>query len=441
MRGLDLILKKRNGENLSADEIDFMVNQYNEGAIPDYQMAAFLMAVFFQGFSNKETSALASALAGSGETLDFSFLSDTVVDKHSSGGVGDKVTLILVPLVAAVGISVAKLSGRGLDFTGGTIDKLESIPGFSANLSISHFLKLVSENGLAIMAQTEDLTPADGKLYALRDATGTVDNISLIAASIMSKKIAAGAGAILLDVKTGSGAFMQSKDEAFHLAEIMIRIGKDLGKRTVAVVTDMNQPLGFAVGNALEVKEAIQVLKGEGPRDVEQLCLILGGYLMALTGKVRNAEEGQVQLSRLINNGAAYEKFKQLVVAQDGDVAFVEDLSQFPKALNVQEVTASKNGYLVEIDARRVGKAASLLGAGRSYKEQEIDHAVGVVLNHKVGDSILQGETLAFIHSNNQEYNETVLKELSNAFTIKEELGEIPPLVHGVVPPFPNIYE
>lgn len=438
MRGLDLILKKRNGETLFADEINFLVKQYNEGVIPDYQMAAFLMAVYFQGFSNKETNALTAALASSGEMLDFSFLGDTVVDKHSSGGVGDKVTLILVPLVAAAGIPVAKLSGRGLDFTGGTIDKLESIPGFNANLSIDHFMKLVSEHGLAIMAQTDRLTPAEGKLYALRDATGTVDNISLIAASIMSKKIAAGASAILLDVKTGSGAFMQDKDEAFHLAETMLRIGKDLGKRTVAVITDMNQPLGLAVGNALEVKEAVHVLQGEGPRDVEQLCLILGGYLMALTGKVRNAEEGQVQLSRLINNGVAYEKFKQLITAQGGDNAALEDLSLLPKASNIQEVHASKDGYLVEIDARRVGKAVSLLGAGRASKEQQIDPAVGVVLNHKVGDSITKGETLAFIHSNNQENLGTVLKELSNAFSIKAETVEIPPLVYGVVPPFPS---
>ncbi len=438
MRGLDLILKKRNGESLSPDEINFLVKQFNEGIIPDYQMAALLMTVFFQGFSNKETNALTTALASSGEMLDFSFLSDIVVDKHSSGGVGDKVTLILAPLVAAAGIPVAKLSGRSLDFTGGTIDKLESIPGFNANLSIDRFMELVSEHGLAIMAQTDRITPAEGKLYALRDATGTVDDISLIAASIMSKKIAAGASAILLDVKTGSGAFMQSKDEAFHLAETMIRIGKDLGKRTVALITDMNQPLGFAVGNALEVKEAVHVLQGEGPRDVEQLCLILGGYLMALTGKVRNAEEGQVQLSRLINSGAAYEKFKQLVVAQGGDKAFLEDLSLLPKASYIQEIHAGKDGYLVEIDAKRVGKAVSLLGAGRASKEQQIDHAVGLVLNHKVGDSIIKGETLAFIHSNNQENFGTALKELSNAFSIKAEAVEIPPLVYGVVPPFPS---
>ena len=311
MRALDLIIKKRDGQDLSAEEIFFLIDKYNKGLIPDYQIAAFLMAVYFQGLNPKETAALTAALAESGETLDFSSLGKLVADKHSSGGVGDKTTLALAPLVAAAGVPVAKVSGRGLGFTGGTIDKLESIPGFSAELSLERFIELIKENDLAIMAQTERMTPADKKLYALRDVTGTVENTSLIAASIMSKKIAAGAGVILLDVKTGKGSFMKTREEAFHLAETMFRIGKEMGRRIVSVVTDMNQPLGFAVGNALEVKEAISILKGQGPADAETLCIILGGYMLALAGKVRNPEEGQDELRKLLKNGAALENLNR----------------------------------------------------------------------------------------------------------------------------------
>lgn len=438
MRFLDLILKKRDGESLSAEEISFIIQEYNKGNIPDYQMSALLMAIFFQGLNNKETSAFTAALAESGEVLDFSPLGKIVADKHSSGGVGDKVTLVLAPLVAAAEIPVAKISGRGLGFTGGTIDKLESIPGFSANLTIQRFSELVRQNNLAIMAQTDRLTPAEGKLYALRDVTGTIENISLIAASIMSKKIAAGAGAILLDVKTGRGAFMQSKEKAFHLAETMVRIGKEMGKRVVSVVTDMSQPLGFAVGNVLEVKEALSVLKGEGPQEVEQLCLFLGGLMLALVGKVRDPEEGQKELARLLKSGVALEKFKQMVAFQGGKLEYLDNTDLLPKASYIEPVKAPKSGYLREIDALRVGRVAVLLGAGRSVKGEKIDPSVGVLLTHKVGDSVEEGEILAFLHGNKEDSLSASVKELANAFLIVDESVEPPPMIHGVVPPFPS---
>lgn len=438
MRFLDLILKKRDGESLSAEEISFIIQEYNKGNIPDYQMSALLMAIFFQGLNNKETSAFTAALAESGEVLDFSPLGKIVADKHSSGGVGDKVTLVLAPLVAAAEIPVAKISGRGLGFTGGTIDKLESIPGFSANLTIQRFCELVRQNNLAIMAQTDRLTPAEGKLYALRDVTGTIENISLIAASIMSKKIAAGAGAILLDVKTGRGAFMQSKEKAFHLAETMVRIGKEMGKRVVSVVTDMSQPLGFAVGNVLEVKEALSVLKGEGPQEVEQLCLFLGGLMLALVGKVRDPEEGQKELARLLKSGVALEKFKQMVAFQGGKLEYLDNTDLLPKASYIEPIKAPKSGYLREIDALRVGRVAVLLGAGRSIKGERIDPSVGVLLTHKVGDSVEEGEILAFLHGNKEDSLSASVKELANAFSIVDEIVEPPPMIHGVVPPFPS---
>ncbi len=437
MKALELIIKKREGQSLSVEEINFLISKYDKGLIPDYQIAAFLMAVYFQGLNSKETAALTAALAESGEMLDLSPLGKLVADKHSSGGVGDKTTLVLAPLVAAAGVPVAKVSGRGLGFTGGTVDKLESIPGFSAELPLERFIELVKDNNLAIMAQTERMTPADKKLYALRDVTGTVENISLIAASIMSKKIAAGAGAILLDVKTGQGSFMKTREEAFHLAETMFRIGKEMGRKIISVVTDMNQPLGFAVGNALEVKEAISILKGEGPPDAEKLCIILGGYLLALADKVRNPEEGQAELRKLLDNGAALEKFKQMISSQGGNVQCVDDFSLLPQAKYIEVIKAPKAGYIREIDTKRVGKAAATLGAGRSYKEEEIDPSVGILLKQKVGDEVLEGDILAHIHGNKEDLLQTACKDLLNAFRVSDEKPEELPLVYGVVPPFP----
>ncbi len=438
MNILDLIIKKRDGGNLSNEEINFLISEFNKDNIPDYQVSAFLMAVYFQGLNAKETASLTAALAHSGETIDFSFLDAIVADKHSSGGIGDKTTLVLAPLVAAAGVPVAKISGRGLGFTGGTIDKLESIPGFSARLSLEKFTELVQKNNLAIMAQTERLTPAEGKLYALRDVTGTVENISLIAASIMSKKIAAGANAILLDVKMGKGAFMRTRDDAFHLAETMVRIGKEMDRRVMSAVTGMNQPLGFAVGNILEVQEAVAVLKGKGPEDVKELSIFLGGYLLALVGKVRNPEEGQEELLRLLNNGAALEKFKQMVVSQGGDSRFLEEASLFARAIFVETIKAPRPGYLQEIDAGKIGKAAALLGAGRFFKGEKIDYSAGVVLGYKVGNFVAEGDILAYIHANKEDNLNAALREMSGAFLIGEEEPEGYPLIYGVVPPFPS---
>ena len=438
MNVLDLVIKKRDGGSLTTEEINFLISEFNGDNIPDYQVSAFLMAVYFQGLNARETASFTAALAQSGEMIDFSSLDLIVADKHSSGGVGDKTTLVLAPLVAAAGVPMAKISGRGLGFTGGTIDKLESIPGFSARLSVERFIELVQKNNVAIMAQTERLTPAEGKLYSLRDVTGTVENISLIAASIMSKKIAAGANAILLDVKMGKGAFMQTRDDAFHLAETMVRIGKEMDRRVVSIVTDMNQPLGFAVGNALEIKEAVDVLKGQGPPDVEHLSILLGGYLLALVGKVRNPEEGQEELLKLLKNGAALEKFKQMVVSQGGDSRFLEDFNLFPRADLVETIKALKTGYLHEIDAGKVGRAAAMLGAGRFFKDEKIDISVGIVLKNKVGNFVAEGDILAYIHANKEDNLNAALREMSGAFLIGEEKMEAPPLVYGVVPPFPS---
>ncbi len=436
---LDLIIKKRDGQSLSEEEIRYLINEYNEGRLPDYQMGVLLMAIYFRGLSAKETNALTLALAESGEMLNFDSLPKLVLDKHSSGGVGDTTTLVLAPLVAAAGGPVAKISGRGLGFTGGTIDKLESIPGFHVHLPVERFMELVKENNLAIMAQTESLTPAEGKLYALRDVTGTVENISLIAASIMSKKIAAGAHAILLDVKTGRGAFMQSREEAFELAEILVRIGKDMDRRIVSVVTDMNQPLGYAVGNALEVNEAVSVLKGEGPGDIEELSLILGGYMLALGGTARNTEEGREKVTRLLHNGSALQKFREMVRCQGGDDGFIDDPSLLPQAAYSEELIASKGGYIREIDAKRIGNISVMLGAGRTVKNEELDLAAGIILHRKVGGEIQQGEPLATVYGNDREKVGVAARALDSAFTMgKEKLEEMPPLIYGVVPPFPS---
>lgn len=437
MRVLDLISKKRDGGILTTDEINLLIDEFNRGNVPDYQMSALLMAIYFQGLNTKELTALTSALVNSGKILDFSSLGIMVADKHSTGGVGDKITLIMAPLVAAAGVPFAKISGRGLGFTGGTIDKLESIPGFKTRLPAEKFMELVKENNIAIMAQTEKITPAEGKLYALRDVTGTVENLSLIASSIMSKKIAAGAEAILLDVKLGKGAFIQNREAAFQLAETMFRIGKEMGKKVISVVTNMNQPLGFSVGNILEVKEALSVLRGEGPADLEKLSTVLGGYLLTLVGRSKNPEEGEEELTQLIKNGAGLAKLKELVAAQGGDCAYLDDPALFPPARYRRVLTAPASGYLQEAHAGKIGRAAVLLGAGRSYKGQQIDPAAGILLNCKVGDLVEENAVLANIYANDENVLETAAKELNSAFVIDEEKAEDLPLVYGVVPSFP----
>ncbi len=403
MRAVDIIVKKRDGGELSRAEIDFFVQGLTNGEIPDYQVAAWAMAIYFRGMTARETTHLTLAMAHSGDVLD---LSDTValaVDKHSTGGVGDKVTLVVEPLVAAVGVPVGKMSGRGLSFSGGTIDKLESIPGFRTSLSTEEFKRQLKDIGVVLTGQSANLAPADGKLYALRDVTGTVNSIPLIASSVMSKKIAGGAQAIVLDVKVGSGAFMPNLAEAAKLAKAMVTIGQHAQRRVIAVISDMNQPLGHAVGNALEVKEAIATLQGGGPEDFREHCLEVGGYLLRLAGKARSQSAARAQLAAALANGAAWEKFKQLVVAQGGDVAAVEHPDRLPTAPLIEEVAAPRTGYLARVDAREIGLCSVDLGAGRAKKGDPIDHSVGLVVYHKVGDRVRKGQPLFAIHANSAE--------------------------------------
>ena len=386
MRMYDLILKKRNGGELSTEEINFFVDKYTNGEIPDYQVAALLMAIYFQKMNKRETSDLTMAMVNSGDILDLSEIHGIKVDKHSTGGVGDTTTLVLGPMVAALGIPVAKMSGRGLGHTGGTIDKLESFDGFSVEMTKDQFINNVNNIKLAVGGQTGDLAPADKKLYALRDVTGTVDNVSLIASSIMSKKIAAGADAIVLDVKVGDGAFMKTPEAARELATEMVGIGKHVGRNTVAIISDMDQPLGFAIGNALEVKEAIETLRGNGPKDLLELCLTLGSNMVVLAGAAKDTDEARKMLMETITSGKAIEKLKEFVKAQGGDASVIDDISNLHNAKNVIPVKANKSGVVSKIHAENIGLVAMELGAGRATKESIIDLAVGIVLQKKRGD-------------------------------------------------------
>jgi pyrimidine-nucleoside phosphorylase len=402
MRAVDLIIKKRDGGELTREELDFFVAGLTSGEIPDYQVAAWTMAVVFRGMTPRETTNLTLAMAHSGEMLD---LSDTVplaVDKHSTGGVGDKVTLVVEPLVAACGVPVGKMSGRGLGFSGGTIDKLESIPGFHSELTTAEFKRQLKAIGVVITGQSAALAPADGKLYALRDVTGTVDSIPLIASSVMSKKMAAGAQAILLDVKLGNGAFMSNLAAATKLAKTMVAIGEQAGRKVVAVISDMNQPLGYAVGNALELREALETLRGGGPHDFREHCLEVGAHLLLMAGKAKTLKGARVRLELALQDGSAFAKFKQLVAAQGGDVRVLENPDLLPKAPLLELVSAPRSGYLAEVNAREIGLAAVALGAGRAQKGDPIDHGVGVVIRHKVGDRIKKGEPLFVVHANDK---------------------------------------
>ncbi|MDQ0286603.1 pyrimidine-nucleoside phosphorylase/thymidine phosphorylase [Desulfofundulus luciae] len=433
MRMYDIILKKRQGFELTTEEINFFVRGYTAGEIPDYQAAALLMAVFFQGLNYRETADLTLAMASSGDRVDLSGISGCKVDKHSTGGVGDKTTLVLAPLVAAAGVPVAKMSGRGLGHTGGTVDKLESIPGFKVNLAPDDFIRQVREVGVAVVAQTANLVPADKKLYALRDVTATVDSIPLIASSVMSKKIAAGADAIVLDVKAGSGAFMRSVDEASTLARTMVAIGRQAGKRTVAVISDMDQPLGFAVGNALEVREAIATLSGQGPSDLRELCLVLGGHMLVLAGAATDVEEGMNRLAGLLEGGRALDKFREMVKAQGGDPRVADEPDLLPEASYKEQVKAQEDGYVATIHAEKIGRAAMLLGAGRKAKEDTIDPAVGVVLHKKVGNRVKAGDVLATLHVNNPENLATARQLVAGAFIFSPSAPGVRKLIHGVV--------
>lgn len=428
MRVYDLIYKKRQGEALEREEIKFLIDGYTDGAIPDYQMAAWAMAVFFQGMNNREIADLTMAMVESGEKIDLSPIKGFKVDKHSSGGVGDTTTLVLAPLVSAAGVPVAKLSGRGLGHTGGTIDKLESIPGFRTDLSLAEFIDNVNEIGVAVAGQTADLTPADKKLYSLRDVTATVDSIPLIASSIMSKKIAGGADGIVLDVKTGDGAFMEKAEDAERLARTMVEIGKHLERKTIAVITDMSQPLGYAIGNALEVREAIETLRGRGPADLTELSLLLGANMLILAGRVGDFQEGYDLLQELLENGKALEQLARLIRAQGGDAGVIEDDNKLPQARYTCPVLAEEEGYIAAIKTRELGLLSVEIGAGRARKDDIIDPAVGFVLEKKVGDRVLPGETLLTIHANKEDL-EGIRERVRKAFLITEEKPEIPNLI------------
>ncbi|MBU3190921.1 pyrimidine-nucleoside phosphorylase [Clostridium bowmanii] len=433
MRMYDLIMKKRNGNELSKEEIDFFVDGYTQGSIPDYQVSALLMAIYFQKMNKTETTNLTMAMVNSGEIIDLSAIEGVKVDKHSTGGVGDTTTLILGPIVAAAGVPVAKMSGRGLGHTGGTIDKLESFDGFSVAMSIEKFIQNVNEVKIAIGGQTADLAPADKKLYALRDVTATVDNMSLIAGSIMSKKIASGADAIVLDIKTGSGAFMKSEDDAFELAREMVDIGTNVSRNTIGVITDMDQPLGFAVGNALEVKEAIDTLKGEGPEELTELCLTLGAHMLVLGKKAKDAQEAREILKDIIKSGKGLQKLRELVVAQGGNPAYVDDPSLFPLPTIVEPIISTQEGYVKAIKADDIGKAALVLGAGRETKESIIDLAVGIVLHKKIGDFVKIGDAIATIYANDSEKQKVAIKMVLNAYEIVAGKIIAKPLIKGIV--------
>ncbi|QUW22071.1 pyrimidine-nucleoside phosphorylase [Sporosarcina sp. Marseille-Q4063] len=413
MRMVDLIKKKRNGDSLSKEEIIFFINGYTTDAIPDYQASALLMAIYFKGMTAEEQADLTMAIVESGAQIDLSSIEGVKVDKHSTGGVGDTTSLILVPLVAACGVPVAKMSGRGLGHTGGTLDKLEAIEGFHIELTSEEFVNQVNELKLAIIGQSKNLTPADQKIYSLRDVTATVDSIPLIASSIMSKKIAAGADAIVLDVKTGDGAFMKSKEDALKLAKSMVEIGNHVGRKTMAIISDMSQPLGNAIGNSLEVIEAIDTLKGIGPKDLTELCLVLGSQMLVVGEKAETLEEGRGMLEQVINDGTALELFGTLIEAQGGNRAIIHDTALLPTAKYKIEVQAARSGYITEMGANDIGVAAMLLGAGRADKNDVIDLSVGIVLKKKIGDSVQKGDVLAVIHSNTEavQQSESLLQE------------------------------
>ena len=429
----DIIYKKREGGELTAEEIKEWITGYVTGEIPDYQVSALLMAIFFKGLSREETYNLTKEMRYSGDTIDLSEIKGTKVDKHSTGGVGDKTTLIVAPLASACGIPIAKMSGRGLGFTGGTIDKMESIPGCLTSLEPKAFLKQVNEIGISVIGQTAKITPADKKLYALRDVTSTVDNFGLIASSIMSKKLASGADAIVLDVKCGDGAFMEKQDDAETLAKLMVDIGNDAGRRTVAAITDMNQPLGNAVGNSLEVIEAIETLKGKGPEDITNLCVKLAGIMVFLGHKAQTPQEGEDMARRAIENGTALEQFRRFVKAQGGNDRVVDDYTLFPQAYLQMELIAEKDGYVERIAARKIGQASQYTGAGRATKEDKIDLSAGIYLHKKVGDTVTKGEVLATLYGNNKEKMEKGMEAAKEAFLLSETKAERPTLIKEII--------
>ena len=433
MRFYDLIIKKRDGQELTQKEINFMIKEYCEDRIPDYQMSAMLMAIYFQGMNIDEIKYLTMAMVHSGKIIDLSSIPGIKVDKHSTGGVGDTTTLALAPMVAAAGVPVAKMSGRGLGHTGGTIDKLESIKGFKTELSLNKFIDIVKKVGASIISPTSDLAPADKKLYALRDVTGTIDSIPLIVGSIMSKKLAAGADAIVLDVTTGSGAFMQEYKDALKLGKIMVDIGLELGKETVAVVSNMDEPLGFAIGNSLEVKEAIEVLKNRGPEDLRNLCLVLGAHMLKLGRAAKNYEEGRNRLEKILKDGTGFNKFKEMIAAQGGNLEIIDNPELLPLAKYSTKIKAEISGYVQKIDSRLVGESAMLLGAGREKKESEIDLSVGIILKKKVGSKVNINEDLAEVYYNDSEKLKEAKNKLFSSFVIGDKKPKKLPLILATI--------
>jgi pyrimidine-nucleoside phosphorylase len=431
MRAVDIVIKKRDKQELTSQEIEFFIKGFTNGEIPDYQASAFAMAVLLNGMTPFETADLTLAMARSGQVLDLSKVVDIAVDKHSSGGVGDKTSISVMPMVAACGLPVGKMSGRGLGFSGGTLDKLESIPGYRVNLSTDEFKQQLKEKGIVLTGQSLDLAPADGKMYALRDVTGTVPSMPLIASSIMSKKIAAGAQAIVLDVKTGLGAFMETLEDARVLADLMVDIGRLAGRKTVALLSDMNQPLGSAVGNSLEMIEAIELLRGRAPHDYYEHCLHVTSHVLVLGQRAKNLEEGRAMAQKSIDDGSALETLRVLVQAQGGDVSYVDDVTRFERAKYVEVVKAPRSGFISQVHARIVGEASVVLGAGRAKKGDPIDHAVGFLIHKKVGDKIEMGEPLFEIHANNEAKLAEARANVLPAFSFSDEF----------VPPLPLFYE
>lgn len=433
MRIYDIIKKKRDGEVLTKEEINFFVEKYSKEEIPDYQASALLMAIYINKMSKEETAFLTEAMMNSGEVIDLSAINGIKVDKHSTGGVGDKTTIALAPLVAACKAPVAKMSGRGLGHTGGTLDKLEAIPGFSIEMEPEKFIQSVNKHNIAVCGQTASIAVADKKMYALRDVTATVDNISLIASSIMCKKLASGADAIVLDVKTGDGAFMKTIEDSFALAKEMVDIGDNMNRETIALITDMDEPLGFAVGNSLEVIEAIETLKGRGPKDFVMLCETLGAYMLLLAKVVDNFEDGKAKIQEAITTGGALDKLKEFIENQGGNSNIVDDYSLLPQAKEIMEIKAPKTGYIAKIEAEEVGVSAMMLGAGRETKEDELDLSAGIVLTKKVSDFVNEGETIAYMHYNKLDKIEGAKDRFLKAYTISDEKVAAGKLVYGVV--------
>ena len=433
MNILDIIAKKRDKQELSTEEINFFINEYTKGMITDYQAAALVMAIYINGMNSRETTDIALAMANSGETLDLSSISDVVIDKHSTGGVGDKITIILMPIIASLGIPVAKMSGRGLGFTGGTVDKLESIPGYNTSLSIDDFIKNVKEIGISLIGQTMNLAPADKKLYALRDTISCVESLPLIASSIMSKKIAAGANKVVLEVTCGNGAFMKNKEDAIKLAEEMREIGKLANKETISVLTNMSEPIGKTIGNTLEIIEAVEALKGNMTDDVKEIITTIGAYIIKLSGNGNDLEKNKAKILENIGNGKAYNKFIELVAKQGGDISYIENTEKFQKAKYIIQVKSKQDGFISKLNALDVGKISVNLGAGRMKKEDGIDNAVGIVLNKKISDRVNVGDILAYVYANDQEKGNKAVEDLYDAYEFSNVETEKQSHILGIV--------